>query len=113
MGEASPEMIAVARDEGLDVEEVREALADGTAVIPANPGHRGLRPTGIGASMRVKVNVNLGRSPTTSCLSEEVEKVRVALRHGADAVMDLSVGSIRRPPGSGRSRTSPWRPSSR
>jgi len=92
MGEASPEMIAVARDEGLDVEEVREALADGTAVIPANPGHRGLRPTGIGASMRVKVNVNLGRSPTTSCLSEEVEKVRVALRHGADAVMDLSVG---------------------
>jgi len=82
----------VALDEGLEAEFVREGVAAGSIVIPANRRHRTLRPVGIGKGLSVKVNVNLGRSQTVSCLTEEVEKVRVALRHGTDAVMDLSTG---------------------
>ncbi|MFO8234680.1 MAG: phosphomethylpyrimidine synthase ThiC, partial [Bacteroidales bacterium] len=67
-------------------------LAAGRIVIPANPRHGSLRPVGIGEGLSVKVNVNLGRSPTTSCLTEEVSKVEAAVRYGADAVMDLSTG---------------------
>jgi phosphomethylpyrimidine synthase len=91
-GVVTPQMEAVAADEGVPLEAVRAGLADGTLVIPANPAHRALKPVGIGRGLRVKVNVNLGRSATTSCLSEEVEKVAVALKYGADAVMDLSTG---------------------
>lgn len=86
------EMASVARDEGRPLSEVVAGVAAGRIVIPANPGHRNLRPVGIGEGLRVKVNVNLGRSQTTSCLTEEIEKVQVALRYGADAVMDLSTG---------------------
>ncbi len=91
-GVLSREAEAVARDEGVSPEEVIAGLAAGRIVIPANPAHRNLKPVGIGAGLRVKVNVNLGRSQTTSCLTEEVEKVQVALRYGADTVMDLSTG---------------------
>ncbi|MBM4395896.1 MAG: phosphomethylpyrimidine synthase ThiC [Deltaproteobacteria bacterium] len=91
-GEVTEQMRAVARDEGVAVERVAAGLAAGTVVIPANPAHRRLKPVGIGAGLKVKVNVNLGRSHTTSCLTEEVGKVEVALRYGADAVMDLSTG---------------------
>ncbi len=92
-GVVTPQMQAVALDEGLDAELLRESIAAGRVVIPANPAHTALHPVGIGAGLTVKVNVNLGRSTTTSCLAEEVEKVGVALKYGADAVMDLSTGS--------------------
>lgn len=91
-GIVSREAATVARAEDLPVSEVVSGVAAGRIVIPANPAHRSLKPVGIGAGLRVKVNVNLGRSQTTSCLTEEIEKVRVALRYGADAVMDLSTG---------------------
>jgi len=91
-GIASREAVAVAREERVAIEALVEGLARGRIVIPANPAHKNLKPTGIGEGLRVKVNVNLGRSQTTSCLTEEVEKVRLALRYGADAVMDLSTG---------------------
>jgi phosphomethylpyrimidine synthase len=91
-GIVTPQMEIVARDEGMDVHVLRDAVAAGRVVIPANPAHRSLHPVGIGAGLTVKVNVNLGRSTSESCLSEEVEKVRIALKHGADAVMDLSTG---------------------
>jgi phosphomethylpyrimidine synthase len=91
-GRVTDAMATVAADEGLDPESLRAAVAEGRVVIPANPGHRNLHPVGFGAGTRVKVNVNLGRSPTSSCLSDEVGKVLVALKYGADAVMDLSTG---------------------
>ncbi len=85
-------MRTVAADEGVPVEAIVAGLASGHIVIPANPAHRNLHPVGIGEGLKIKVNVNLGRSQTTSCLTEEVGKVGVALKYGADAVMDLSTG---------------------
>jgi len=90
--EITPEMETVSAKESVPAEVIMERIAAGTVVIPANPAHGNLDPVGIGAGLTVKVNVNLGRSPTSSCLSEEVEKVRSAIRYGADAVMDLSTG---------------------
>jgi phosphomethylpyrimidine synthase len=99
-GEITPFMIKVSQKESVPAEVIRDRIAAGTVVIPANPLHGCLDPVGIGLGMSVKVNVNLGRSPTSSCLSEEIDKVQTALKYGADAVMDLSTGpdidSVRR-----------------
>lgn len=91
-GRITEAIAQVAADEGLAPETLRDRVAAGHVVIPANPAHRNLHPVGFGQGTRVKVNVNLGRSPTSSCLSDEVAKVQVALRYGADAIMDLSTG---------------------
>lgn len=91
-GVTTDAMIQVAASEGIEVERIREGLAAGRIVVPSNPSHVGLRPVGIGEGLRVKVNVNLGRSHTSSCLTEELNKLEVAIRYGADAVMDLSTG---------------------
>ena len=91
-GAVSPQAAAVAAREGVPEETVRQGLAQGRIVIPANRNHGNLSPVGIGDGLTVKVNVNLGRSQTISCLTEEVDKVAIALDHGADAVMDLSTG---------------------
>jgi len=91
-GVVTREMTHVAADEGRSEQAVLDGVAAGRVVIPANPAHVNLKPVGIGAGLRVKVNVNLGRSQTSSCLTEEVGKVGIALKYGADAVMDLSTG---------------------
>ncbi len=93
-GVLTPEMARVAADEGLEPERVREEVAAGRLIIPANKHHlaMGLRPTGIGRVCRVKVNVNIGTSPTTSSTQGELEKLSLALKYGADTVMDLSTG---------------------
>lgn len=91
-GSITEAMASVARDEGLDGETVRAAVAAGRAVIPLNPAHSGCRAIGVGRLFRTKVNANLGRSPDRSDQGGEVEKLRVALAAGADFVMDLSVG---------------------
>ena len=85
------QMEYVADVEGIDAEELREQVAEGTAVIPANVNHDELHPMTIGAG-RVKVNANIGASATTSGRGDEVEKVERAVRWGADTVMDLSTG---------------------
>lgn len=92
-GEVSAAMEVVARKEGLGVNEVREEVARGRMVIPANKHHANLSPIGIGIAARCKVNANIGCSPERSDVGEEVEKLRVCLRYGADTVMDLSTGS--------------------
>jgi len=61
-------------------------------IIPANVHHDALDPMAIGLRARVKINANIGSSPTTSSLDEEVEKLRLAEGYGADTVMDLSTG---------------------
>lgn len=93
-------MRKAAEAEGTTAEAVRDQIALGRAVLPANPGHRNLRPAVIGRSFRTKINANLGLSPARSCLNSEMAKLELALSLGADCVMDLSVGadidSIRR-----------------
>ncbi|MBS1861235.1 MAG: phosphomethylpyrimidine synthase ThiC [Actinobacteria bacterium] len=91
-GVVSPEMERVAAREGLDPEVVRAEVARGRMVIPANVHHRRLDPMAIGLAARVKINANIGSSPTTSGTAEEVEKLALAERWGADTVMDLSTG---------------------
>ncbi len=85
-------MRTVAADEGLSPEVVRAAVACGEAVIPCNPAHANCRPVGVGRMFTTKINANLGRSVTHSGKGDELEKLEIALKAGADFVMDLSVG---------------------
>ncbi|MDP2915313.1 MAG: phosphomethylpyrimidine synthase ThiC [Candidatus Aminicenantes bacterium] len=81
-----------ARKEGLRPDDLLKLVADGQVVIPFNPRHPGLEPVGIGRKLRTKVNVNLGTSKDFPRLEAELEKVRIALKYGADTLMDLSTG---------------------
>jgi phosphomethylpyrimidine synthase len=94
-GEVTPEMAAVARAEQLDAELVRLEVAEGRMVIPANKVHlaQGLAPIGIGIAARTKINANIGKSALSSDLECEAAKLRLAVRYGADTVMDLSTGA--------------------
>jgi phosphomethylpyrimidine synthase len=87
-------MRQVAESEGLDADLVREEIAAGRLVIPANRIHlkNNLRPGGIGRVLRTKVNANIGTSSVRCSVQAEIEKMEVALAVGADAIMDLSTG---------------------
>ena len=80
------------RPEDITPEFVRQEIAAGRAIIPANINHPELEPMIIGRNFRVKINGNLGNSAVTSSLTEEVEKMVWSLRWGADTIMDLSTG---------------------
>jgi phosphomethylpyrimidine synthase len=71
---------------------VRDEIARGRAIIPANINHPELEPMIIGRNFLVKINANIGNSAVTSSVEEEVEKMVWAIRWGADTVMDLSTG---------------------
>jgi phosphomethylpyrimidine synthase len=92
LGEITPEMEFAALREGLPPELVRDEVARGRAIIPANINHPELEPMVIGRRFRVKINANIGNSAVTSSIDEEVEKLRWATLWGADTVMDLSTG---------------------
>jgi phosphomethylpyrimidine synthase len=85
-------MEQAAAAEGLAPEVIRQGLAQGTLVVPANRGHRGLKAVAIGSGVRVKINANIGSSPHDVSLDKEQAKLAAALEYGADAVMDLSTG---------------------
>ncbi len=91
-GVISPQMKAVAQYEGVEVEFIQCGVAEGTIVIPANTKHTNLIPCGIGRGLKTKVNANIGTSADFGNIDTELEKVRVAIEYGADAVMDLSTG---------------------
>ncbi|GAB2696911.1 phosphomethylpyrimidine synthase ThiC [Thalassiella azotivora] len=91
-GEVTAEMEFVAVREGCSPEHVRDQVARGRAVIPANVNHPESEPMVIGREFLVKVNANIGNSAVTSSIEEEVEKMVWATRWGADTVMDLSTG---------------------
>jgi phosphomethylpyrimidine synthase len=93
-GEITPCMKAVAATEGVDAAKLREELAAGRLVIPANSLHLAscLKPAGIGRMLSTKVNANIGLSSLRSSIDEEMAKLHVALDAGADAIMDLSTG---------------------
>src|SRR5258708_17234762 len=84
----------VARREDIDPELIRDEVARGRMVIPANKVHleKRLEPMGIGIAARTKINANIGNSAVTSNVDEELEKLHTAVHFGADTVMDLSTG---------------------
>jgi phosphomethylpyrimidine synthase len=93
-GQISPEVEFVAKAEGVDAQLVRDEIGAGRLVIPANKIHleSNLKPAGIGRVLKTKVNANIGVSSVRSTVGEELEKMRVAIAAGADAIMDLSTG---------------------
>jgi len=91
-GRITEEMEYVARREQLAPELVRDEVARGRMIIPANVQHRNLEPMAIGVAARCKINANIGNSAVTSNIEEELEKLRYAVHYGADTVMDLSTG---------------------
>ena len=96
LGIVSEEMEKVAKVEGVDVETVRQRVAQGRAVIPKNKLHKLERPMIVGEGFSVKVNANIGTSVGFSSLEEELEKAKVAVEYGADSIMVLSTwGDLR------------------
>jgi len=91
-GIISSPMKLVAQQEGVDAEFIRQGVAKGTIVIPANINHTNLVPCGIGQGLKTKVNANIGTSSDFGNIDTELEKLRVAIDYGADTVMDLSTG---------------------
>src|SRR5207237_739738 len=93
-GTVTPQMQRVAEREGLAVDLVRDEVARGRLVIPANVHHLAgrLDPMAIGKVARVKINANIGNSAVESNIDQELEKLHHAVHYGADTVMDLSTG---------------------
>jgi phosphomethylpyrimidine synthase len=92
LGELTPQVEHVARQEKISSDIVARYVAEGKIAIPANINHKNLIPRGIGAELSVKVNANIGTSSEFGDISSELEKLRTAIRFGADAIMDLSTG---------------------
>jgi phosphomethylpyrimidine synthase len=88
----SSEMELVAKAEQLDPEIIRHGIALGTIVIPANINHKHLKVCGIGKGLRTKVNANIGTSSDYGDTATELHKLEIAVKAGADAIMDLSTG---------------------
>jgi phosphomethylpyrimidine synthase len=91
-GIITEEMEYVANVEGLSAELVRREIARGRMIIPANINHTNLKPMAIGMAAKCKINSNIGSSALASNPQEEVEKVKVSEKYGADTIMDLSTG---------------------
>ena len=89
-GIITPEMIIVAGKENVTPEYIMEKVTIGEIAIPCNINHKNLSPEGVGTGLRTKVNVNLGVSGDCKDYSVEMEKVEVALKFGAEGIMDLS-----------------------
>src|SRR5579863_6601503 len=89
-GVITGEMEYVARREELEPELIREEIARGRMIIPANIHHERLEPMCIGVASKCKINANIGNSSTTSNIDEELAKLHYSVKYGADTVMDLS-----------------------
>ena len=91
-GSVTEEMQYVAEREKLAPELVRDEVARGRMIIPANINHPELEPMAIGVASLCKINANIGNSAVTSNIGEELNKLHTAVHYGADTVMDLSTG---------------------
>src|SRR5579883_1529212 len=91
-GVITEEMLYVAKRESVSPETIRDEVARGRMIIPANINHRGLEPMAIGVASKCKINANIGNSSVVSNTEEELAKLRYAVQYGADTVMDLSTG---------------------
>lgn len=88
----TPLMRRVASVEGINPSLLMRLMREGKIVIPLNINHKIKKPCAIGSTLSTKVNANIGTSTDESRISDEIEKLKVAINHGADALMDLSVG---------------------
>jgi len=91
-GIITPEMLEVSKTENFDVNELIKRIASGEIVITKNINHKNVKATGIGRGLKTKVNANIGSSQDVCSVDNELEKLRVCIEAGADAVMDLSTG---------------------
>src|SRR3954453_11125092 len=91
-GEITGEMKFIAGREDIAPELIRDEVARGRMIIPANIHHTSLEPMCIGVASKCKINANIGNSSTTSNIDEELAKLSYAVKYGADTVMDLSIG---------------------
>src|SRR5579862_4357537 len=91
-GIITEEMEYIAKRENLPAETVREEVAIGRMIIPANIRHVELEPMAIGVAAKCKINSNIGNSSTNSNIDQELEKLHTSVHYGADTVMDLSTG---------------------
>lgn len=91
-GIVTEELKTVAAKEFVEVDRLREAVANGWVVIPCNKNHRNLDPIGIGKGLRTKINANIGTSGDFDQLESELKKIDMVIRYQADTVMDLSTG---------------------
>ena len=89
-GKITKEMKYVAAVENISQEILRKNIAEGTVIIPANINHKNLKPIAIGKGVKTKINANIGASKIRACIEEELEKLRLCMKYGADTVMDLS-----------------------
>ena len=89
-GQITEEMRIVAKDEDESPQTICQRIADGTVIITRNLQHENVRPVGIGRGLRTKVNANIGTSQDLCDLKLEVEKAKIAIKYGADTIMDLS-----------------------
>lgn len=89
-GIVTNELAQVAKDEGIQEQELLALVASGQVAIPANINHKSLHAHGVGKGLRTKINVNLGISGDCADYSMEMEKVKLAIQYGAESIMDLS-----------------------
>ncbi len=90
-GILTPQMEQVLEDEPISKQDLLARVADGSIAIPANKNHFSIRAAGVGQGMKTKINVNLGVSKDVCSFDGEMNKAKLALKHNADAIMDLSV----------------------
>ncbi|HVN96185.1 MAG TPA: phosphomethylpyrimidine synthase ThiC [Syntrophorhabdaceae bacterium] len=91
-GKFTREMKRVAGDEGIEITQLRDSIAQGKAAILANNRRKNFIPKGVGKGLCVKVNANIGTSPERVRIKDELTKLKMACDAGADALMDLSTG---------------------
>ena len=91
-GNATPEMLSVSQNEGLDLSDLMLSISTGHVIIPINPLHKNVQAVGIGKGLKTKVNVNIGTSEDFTDIESEIKKVEVSLKYKTDALMDLSTG---------------------
>lgn len=91
-GKITPEMEASAASESVSAEYIRANVASGAIVLAKNKYHKGIVPLAVGKGLRTKINANIGTSRDRLDLEQELEKLRIAVAAGADAIMDLSTG---------------------
>ncbi len=91
-GEVTKEIENVAESENVRKDKLRKQVAAGKVVIPRNIVRENIEPRGIGEGLTTKINANIGTSPDFQDLDKELRKAKIAVEHGADAIMDLSIG---------------------
>ncbi|MCP4149071.1 MAG: phosphomethylpyrimidine synthase ThiC [bacterium] len=91
-GIITKQMKVVAAKESIEEEKLRQLVAEGKVVIPANINHKNLDPIGIGKFLKTKINANIGTSGDFDKIDDELKKIDMVIKHKADTVMDLSTG---------------------